>query len=53
IGQHLSKLEMIIAWEKLFDNSSNFVMNSNPQELEYIPNILLRGLEAMTITIEP
>ena len=23
IGQHLSKLEMIVAWEKLFDHSSN------------------------------
>lgn len=52
IGQHLSKLEMIIAWEKLFDNSSNFRMVTDPQELEYMPSILLRGIENMNIVIE-
>ena len=52
IGQHLSKLEMIIAWETLFENSSNFVMNTQPTEMKYIPNVLLRGLEEIFITIE-
>ena len=52
IGQHLSKLEMIIAWETLFENSSNFVMNTEPTEMKYIPNVLLRGLEEIFITIE-
>ena len=53
IGQHLSKLEMIVAWEKLFDNSSNFKMASDPQALEYMPNVLLRGLEELQVIIEP
>lgn len=52
IGQHLSKLEMIIAWEKLFANSSNFKLDCAPEELEYMPNILLRGLEEIPVTIE-
>jgi cytochrome P450 family 142 subfamily A polypeptide 1 len=52
IGQHLSKLEMIIAWENLFDNSSNFTMTSAPEALEYMPNILLRGLEEIQVVIE-
>jgi cytochrome P450 len=53
IGQHLSKLEMIVAWEKLFDNSSNFKMASAPEALEYMPNVLLRGLEELQVIIEP
>ncbi len=52
IGQHLSKLEMIVAWEKLFDNSSNFKMVTKPEELEYMPSILLRGIENIHIVIE-
>lgn len=52
IGQHLSKLEMTIAWEKLFDNSSNFKLACANEELEYMPNILLRGLEEIPIIIE-
>lgn len=52
IGQHLSRLEMTIAWEKLFDSSSNFALACDPGELEYMPNILLRGLEEIPIIIE-
>ncbi len=52
IGQHLSKLEMTIAWEKLFANSTNFTMVTAPEDLEYMPNILLRGLEEIQIVIE-
>ncbi|WP_101758051.1 cytochrome P450 [Oceanicoccus sp. KOV_DT_Chl] len=52
IGQHLSKLEMTIAWEKLFDSSSNFTLACDPSELEYMPNILLRGLEEIPVIIE-
>ena len=52
IGQHLSRLEMTVAWEKLFDNSSNFSMTSAPEALEYMPNILLRGLEKIEIVVE-
>jgi cytochrome P450 len=52
IGQHLSKLEMTMAWENLFDNSSNFKMASAPEALEYMPNILLRGLEEIQVVIE-
>jgi cytochrome P450 family 142 subfamily A polypeptide 1 len=52
IGQHLSKLEMTVAWEKLFDSSSNFSMTSAPESLEYMPNILLRGLEQIEIVVE-
>jgi cytochrome P450 len=52
IGQHLSKLEMIVAWEKLFENSSNFSLACAPEELEYMPNILLRGLEEIPVIIK-
>jgi cytochrome P450 len=52
IGQHLSKLEMTVAWEKLLSNSSNFTMTSAPEALEYMPNILLRGLEAIDVIVE-
>jgi len=52
IGQHLSKLEMIIAWEKLLDSSTNFKLACDPEELEYMPHLLLRGLEEIPIIIE-
>jgi cytochrome P450 len=52
IGQHLSKLEMIIAWEKLFDATSNFRLDCPPEDLEYMPNILLRGLEEIPVIID-
>lgn len=52
IGQHLSKLEMIIAWETLLENSSNFTLSCEPQSLEYMPNLLLRGLEEIPVIIE-
>ena len=52
IGQHLSKLEMIVAWEELFENSSNFKLAVEPESLEYVPNLLLRGLEEISIIIE-
>jgi len=52
IGQHLSKLEMIIAWETLLDNSSNFKLAVDAEELEYMPHILLRGLEEIPVIIE-
>ncbi|MFK7977256.1 MAG: cytochrome P450 [Halioglobus sp.] len=52
IGQHLSRLEMTIAWEKLFEGTSGMRLNCDPKELEYMPNILLRGLEEMPVIFE-
>lgn len=52
IGQHLSKLEMIVAWEVLIERLGNFKLACAPEELEYMPNILLRGLEAIPITFD-
>jgi cytochrome P450 len=52
IGQHLSKLEMIIAWEQLFDNVGSMRLDCDPQSLEYMPNILLRGLENLQVVFE-
>ena len=52
IGQHLSKLEMIIAWEKLFEGTSGMRLACAPEELEYMPNILLRGLEEIPVIFE-
>jgi len=52
IGQHLSKLEMMIAWEKLFDGTKGMRLNCAPQDLEYMPNILLRGLEELPVIFE-
>ncbi|MEM1229080.1 MAG: cytochrome P450 [Pseudomonadota bacterium] len=50
IGQHLSKLEMQIAWEALFDRFEDIALAVPAAELEYMPNILLRGLEEIPIT---
>jgi cytochrome P450 family 142 subfamily A polypeptide 1 len=52
IGQHLSKLEMIIAWEQLFDSVGSMRLDCDPQSLEYMPNILLRGLENLQVIFE-
>ncbi len=52
IGQHLSRLEMIVAWEKLFAGTRAMRLNCAPEELEYMPNILLRGLEELPVIFE-
>ena len=52
IGQHLSRLEMIVAWEELFARLDNFQLASNDDELEYMPNILLRALEEIPISYD-
>ena len=52
IGQHLSRLEMTIAWEKLFANTSSMRLDCPPESLEYMPNILLRGLEELQVVLE-
>jgi cytochrome P450 len=52
IGQHLSRLEMIVAWEKLFAGTTSMRLDCAPQELEYMPNILLRGLEHLPVIFE-
>lgn len=52
IGQHLSKLEMTIAWEKLFDGTKGMRLNCAPEALEYMPNILLRGLEELPVIFD-
>jgi cytochrome P450 family 142 subfamily A polypeptide 1 len=49
IGQHLSKLEMKVAWEVLLDRFAHFELACEPDELVYMPNILLRGLEEIPI----
>lgn len=52
IGQHLSRLEMIVAWEKLFEGTSAMRLDRAPEALEYMPNILLRGLEELPVVFE-
>jgi cytochrome P450 len=52
IGQHLSKLEMIVAWEQIFDRFSSFELACSDAELEYMPNILLRGLEEIPVILK-
>jgi cytochrome P450 len=52
IGQHLSRLEMTIAWEKLFANTSSMRLDCTPESLHYMPNILLRGLEELQVVFE-
>ncbi|MEQ8486217.1 MAG: cytochrome P450 [Pseudomonadales bacterium] len=49
IGQHLSRLEMCIAWEEIFDRLDGLTLACGPDDLEYMPNILLRGLEEIPI----
>jgi len=52
IGQHLSRLEMIIAWEHLFEQIGSMRLDCDPTELQYMPNILLRGLERLPVVFE-
>jgi cytochrome P450 len=52
IGQHLSRLEMIVAWEKIFNGTTNMRLNCAPQDLDYMPNILLRGLDKLPVIFE-
>lgn len=52
IGQHLSKLEMILAWEQLFERFSSFELACPAEQLEYMPNILLRGLEEIPVILK-
>jgi cytochrome P450 len=49
IGQHLSKLEMILGWHAIFDALDNFELAGSDEDLEYMPNILLRGLEELPL----
>lgn len=52
IGQHLSRLEMTIAWETLFAGTTGMRLDCAPEALEYMPNILLRGLEELPVIFE-
>ncbi len=49
IGQHLSRLEMCVAWEEIFDRFDDLALACELEALEYMPNILLRGLEEIPI----
>jgi len=49
IGQHLSRLEMIVAWEKLLEGTKGMELNCPAEDLDYMPNILLRGLEELPV----
>lgn len=51
IGQHLSKLEMHIAWEQLLTHSKHFRLACSPDTLEYMPHLLLRGLKEIPIVM--
>jgi cytochrome P450 len=52
VGQHLSRLEMIVAWEKLFAGTTGMRLDCPPEDLDYMPNILLRGLEGLPVIFE-
>ena len=52
IGQLLSKQEMKNGWEMLFNKLENFSLDTDPENLKYMPNILLRGLEELPITFD-
>ena len=52
VGQHLSRLEMIVAWEKLFAGTTGMRLDCAPKDLMYMPNILLWGLEELPVVFE-
>jgi cytochrome P450 len=43
---------MIVAWEELFARLDNFQLATSDDELEYMPNILLRALEEIPISYD-
>ncbi len=43
---------MIAAWEQLFESTSSMRLDAEPESLEYMPNILLRGLEKLPVVFE-
>ena len=43
---------MMVAWEKLFAGTTGMHLNCAPEALEYMPNILLRGLEGLPVIFE-
>ncbi|MEM6709036.1 MAG: cytochrome P450 [Pseudomonadota bacterium] len=49
IGQHLSRLEMCVSWEEILDRFETIELACADDELEYMPNILLRGLREIPI----
>lgn len=49
IGQHLSRLEMCVSWEEILDRLDNLELACKDEELEYMPNVLLRGLKEIPI----
>lgn len=49
IGQHLSRLEMCVSWEEILDRLDNLELACADEDLEYMPNILLRGLKEIPI----
>ena len=52
IGQLLSRQEMVNGWQVMFQKLKNFKLDTDPDELKYMPNILLRGLEELPITFD-
>ncbi len=52
IGQHLSRQEMVASWEAIFDGTKSMQLDCDPASLEYMPNILLRGLENLPVIFE-
>jgi hypothetical protein len=43
---------MIASWEKLFAGTRSMRLDCDPASLEYMPNILLRGLKELPVIFE-
>jgi cytochrome P450 len=51
VGNMLSRKEMLVAFDELLERLDNFQL-SDPDGIEVLPNILLRGITKLPITYE-
>ncbi|CAH0992566.1 Vitamin D(3) 25-hydroxylase [Sinobacterium norvegicum] len=51
-GAMLARKEMNVAFEALLSRLTNFAINEDKSELEYWPNIVLRGLKGLHLTFD-
>jgi len=52
VGQMLSRKELVVAYNLLFDRLDNIQLAEGKNDLKHVPNMLLRGLKELHITFD-